>query len=95
MHGIGGRAWTQHDSFSGQPRSSPATRDREEASVPNPTVLIIEKHVGVAHQALWSAAQRAELLRDQGLSDDLRALCIELERLQTALLKRGPAARCL
>jgi len=60
----------------------------------NPTVLRIEAGLARAHRQLYTAHELAESMRDQGFADDLWALMLEIERLQTSLLtarKRAPS----
>lgn len=54
--------------------------------------LAIEKHLAVAHAALWRAAREAEVGRDQGLCDDLYQLLQEVGRLNVDLIM-GKGAR--
>jgi Ni,Fe-hydrogenase III large subunit len=54
----------------------------------------VETLIGRAHRALWTAAQYCELDTSlEGAGDDLRAITIELERIQLALLRNGPTKR--
>lgn len=55
--------------------------------------LAIEKHLAVAHAALWRAAREAEVGRDQGLCDDLYELCMEIGRLNVDLITAKGARR--
>lgn len=55
--------------------------------MPSPAVLAIEKQLSTVQSILWSAAQRAEALRDQGMADDLHQVREELRRIQNDLLK--------
>ncbi len=48
--------------------------------------LQVEKHLAVAHRALWLAASEAELMRDQGVADDLYQIAMEVGRLNLDLL---------
>lgn len=52
----------------------------------------VEARVASAHRHVIVAAGLAESWRDQGHSDDLRAIALELERLQNDLL-RGRSRR--
>lgn len=72
-------------------QSLPVVNHRHGGSlVTNPTLLTIEKQLAHAHRSLWRAAQEAELMRDQGLCDDLYQLCTEVGRLNTDMLRRRP-----
>lgn len=54
---------------------------------------ILEANIGKAHRALFQCAQQADALDFYGLAEDCRMLLIELERVQTSLLKRTIAPR--
>lgn len=61
----------------------------------NNAKLVAEKNLAVAHRALWRAAQHAEILADQGLCDDIYALCFEVGRVNESLLRSGGPYRRL
>lgn len=61
--------------------------------MPDRNFLHIEALIAMAHRNLVQAALVAEPMRDQGLSDDLRQIAIELERLQIDLLKSARRPR--
>jgi hypothetical protein len=54
--------------------------------MPGYHVRQIESKLAVAHRALWTAAQFAETMKDQGLADDLFQLTAEVGKLNTAMI---------
>lgn len=54
----------------------------------------VEAAVAAAHRATYRAADLSENWRDDGFSEDLRAVCVELQRIQEDLL-RGSSRRSL
>lgn len=51
--------------------------------------LRLEQAIARAHRAAWGAANLAESRTDQGVADDLYAICDELRRVQESLLKQS------
>jgi hypothetical protein len=56
-------------------------------TVPPSSILRIEKCIASAHRALWRAQADAESAGLLGLEEDLWLHCLELQRLQEALLR--------
>lgn len=52
----------------------------------------VEAAIAAAHKATWRAADLSENWVDDGFSDDLRSIVVELQRIQTDLL-RGKSRR--
>lgn len=46
----------------------------------------VEAAVAAAHKATWRAADLSENWADDGFSDDLRSIVVELQRIQSDLL---------
>lgn len=53
----------------------------------------VESKLATAHRALWTAAQFAETMSDQGLADDLFALTAEIGKINTALIDGQPTRK--
>lgn len=53
--------------------------------MPDPTIMLVERALDGAMRLLMRAANRAESLRDQGLSDDLFDIARECARVLESL----------
>jgi len=56
-------------------------------------IAALESKLAAAHRCVWSAANQAEALADQGLADDLHAIAMEIRRCTEALLKSNARLR--
>lgn len=61
--------------------------------MPDRRVLDIERKLAAAHRALWTAAQLAETMVDQGLTDDLYQIFTEIGRINISLAGKRPGKR--
>jgi hypothetical protein len=61
--------------------------------MPDPKLARIEKLLGVAHRAVWTAAQVAESTGSEGLFSDLNDLAYEVTRISSELLRSHDSAR--